>query len=243
MMLFDLTRLVVPRQRRVFRALDAAQADKSFVKSLNGDTRAALEAAVKAGAPLDGAPEVSPLVIDTTTDSVLSAFEDLLRAIERIAVDRVVRPTSEVVEQKNDAMTVRELAFPKGAKVILDLNMADQLRTMNTMVEVLTTDKKAAACIKRLGLEWVVSQVVAHLEPYARAVRSADGRALSTDSDAFRAALTRLALKVTAHHEDDAEIEKRLLGPYRVELEAQQQDERDARKRNAEKKKAEELPK
>lgn len=237
-MLFELQRLPIPRQRRVFRALDEAQSDKAFVKTLQADTRAALEAAVAAGAPLDSVMEQSPLVVDSTTDSMLSAFESYLLDIERLTVDRVARLSDVATEKRADAISLRELAFPRGAAAILDLSMSDQLKVMNDIVEALNTDKTALGCIKRLGVEWIVERIVAHLEPYARAVRSSDGRALSNDSEAFHTALSRLAVKAAAHHEGDAEIEKRLLGAYQVELAAHQQDEREGRKRAAEKKKA-----
>lgn len=236
-MLFELTRLTIPRQRRVFRSLHAAAQDKAFMKGLSADTRAAVEAAVEAGAPLDTVLEASPLVVDTTTDSVLSAFEGLLFDFERITNDRVVRLAPEAAEKRADAITLRTTIFPRGAKVILDLSMSDQLKAMHDIATALNDDETAAGCVERLGIKWVVTQVVAHIEPYARAVRASDGRALSADSDAFHAALTSLALKAAVHHEGDGEIEKRLMGAYVVELEGQQADERESRKRSAEKKK------
>ncbi len=232
-MLIELNRLTIPRLRRVARALKALHDDRAFVRTLHADVRGALEAAVQKGAPLDTAAEVSPLLIDTTTDSVLSNFEDMLLAMEGVANDRVVRPSTEALAKKADAMTLRQRVFPQRAKAIIDLSMSDQHKAMRDLAEVLTTDREATACVRRLGIDWAVAHLVAHLDPYQRAVRSSDGRALSTDAEDFHAALTRLAVKVTALHEDDAELRRAVLGPYEVELAAQQQEERDARKRQA----------
>ncbi len=120
-MLFGLQRLTIPRQRRVFRALNEAQSDKAFVKTLQSDTRAALESAVTAGAPLDSVMEISPLVVDSTTDSMLSAFESYLLDIERLTVDRVARLSDAAAEKRADAISLRQVSFPKGATEILDL--------------------------------------------------------------------------------------------------------------------------
>ena len=59
------------------------------------------------------------------------------------------------------------------------------------------------ASVKRLGLDWAVAQVVAHLEPYGRAVRASDGRDLVADSEAFHEAFTALALDASTHHRGD----------------------------------------
>lgn len=232
-MKFELTRITIPRQRRVARALKILSDDKTFLKSLHADTRAALLAAVAIGDRLDITHEVSPLVVDTVTDSVIGSFEGVLTMFERIASDRVVRPSSEVLEKKADATALRQLAFPKGAQFMLDLEMAEQHKAMAALVTVLTADKVAVAGVKRLGLDWAVAQVVAHLEPYGRAVRASDGRDLVADSEAFHEAFTALALDAATHHRGDDAVHKALFDAYDVALAEQQQETRARRKRNA----------
>jgi hypothetical protein len=232
-MQITLTSLVVPRLRRVARSLTAASEDKSFIKTLHPDTRAQLMASVSIGERLDTALDLSPLVIDTVTDSVIGSFESALVMFERIANDRVVRPSQDALDKKADAMTLRQLAFPQSAQRLLDLEMVDQHKAMVDLNAVLTEDKTAVACVKRLGLEWAVAQIVAHLAPYSRAVRASDGRDVTGDSEAFHAAFTKLAISASAHHAGDETVHKTLFGTYDDELEAQQRDARDRRKRAA----------
>lgn len=197
-------------------------------------------AAVSAGQRLETGVALSPLVLDTTTDSVISAFEDILLGIERVATDRVVRPSPEVLAMKSAAMTLRQVALPNGTTSFLDLSMPLQHKAMDSLVTVLTGDKTAVASVKTLGLGWAVAQIVAHLEPYGRMVRAADGRDLQSESVAFHDAFTTMAVVVSSRHAGDAEIHRRLFGAYDTELEAQQAEEREGRKRSAAKKKAEE---
>lgn len=227
---FGLTRLTVPRQRRVVRALKTLSEDKPFVKELHPDVRAALLAALAAGEGIDTSVEVPLVVLDTVTDSVLVSFETILEMMERLATDRVVRPSPEALERKADATALRNLAFPRGAQHITDLDMADQHKAMLDLTTTLTHDKTAVALVKRLGLEWAVAVLVAHLEPYGRAVRANDGRDVSADSAAFHTAFTDMALYAATHHRGDGELRRRLFAAYDSELEAQRDDER-ARKR------------
>lgn len=232
-MKIELTRLTVPRQRRVVRALVAASEDKALTKTLHPDARALLASAVSVGERLDTSLDLSPIVIDTITDSVIGSFESVLTMFERIANDRVVRPAPEALEKKADAMTLRQLAFPQGAQAMLDLEMVDQQKAMVDLVAVLTEDKTAVACTKRLGLEWAVAQIAAHLAPYNRAVRASDGRDVSGDSEAFHTAFTKLAVSASAHHGSDDAVHRALFNTYDTELDAQQRDDRDRRKRAA----------
>lgn len=165
------------------------------------------------------------------------ALDDLLEAVEGVLNDRVVNPlTDEQSQMRQAARTVRQTALPGGTGYLND-TMPQQYKTMRTMADALQNHKACAAAVKTLHLGWAVDHVLAHLAPYGRAVKAADGRDLEAVSDGFHAAFEQLAVKTRAHHGADAAVGKLVLGAYETELTAQREDERAARKRSAAKKK------
>lgn len=233
-MKLELTRLTIPRQRRLVSEWRALREDKTFTKSLKPEVREVFVEAVSLGERIDTAVTVSPLVIDATTDSVITAFDTVLESFERIANDRVVRPSPEVLKKKAAALTLRQLAFPGTVTAVTEQSMPLQHKSMSDLVTLLQRDKQCHACVDELGLGWVVAQLVAHLEPYGRAVRNSDGRDVQADSVAFHEAMTLVAIRAAAH--EGVDTQRRLFGAYDTELEAQQQDEREGRKRAAKRK-------
>lgn len=229
--MLDLAGLTLPHQRRVAQALALVAEDKGFVKALHAETRAALTAAVTAGQSLTTLREVSPLVLDSTTDAVFAAFDDVLEGIERGLTDRVVRPlTEEQARKKAAATTLRQRVF-EGASDFLSLSMPLQYRAMTDALKVLTTQRNCVDAVKELGFGWFVEHLKAHLAPYGHAVTAADGRDLDAASDAFHGALTELALRAAVHERGDADVRKRLFASYETELAAQRDEEREARQR------------
>lgn len=229
--MLDLPRLTLQRQRRVFLALRDASEDKAATKALHPDVRGALTAAVAAGSGLTPDRELPPLVLDNTTDVVIGAFDDLLEAVEKGMTDRVVRPlTPEQAEMKAAATTLRQRAFPNGTGYLTG-SMGQQYKVMRELADALEKDRECVAAVRALHVKWFVDHLVAHLAPYGRAVKAADGRDLEAESDAFHGAFVDLAVKATAHHGASADVRKLLLGAYETELAAQREDEREARKR------------
>lgn len=235
--MLELARLTLTHQRRVAQALAAVTEDKTFTKSLHAETRGALTAAVAAGAGLAAMRDIPPLVLDSTTDAVFAAFDDVLEGIERGLTDRVVRPlTEEQARKKAAATTLRQRVFAQ-AEDFLSLSMPLQYRAMTDALKVATTQKDCVAAIEELGLSWFLEHLRAHLGPYGHAVTLADGRDLDANSDAFHDALTELALRAQVHERGNADAQKRLFASYETELAGQRDEERAARAR-AKKKKA-----
>ncbi len=231
--MIDLPRLTLYRQRRVFLALRDLWNDKAALKPLHGDVRESLSAAVDAGANLTPERELPPLVLDNTTDVVFGAFDDLLEAVERGMTDRVVRPlTDEQSRMKDAATTLRQQAFPEGTGYLVD-SMAQQYKSMRATADALEKNADCVAAVKTLRVQWFVDHLTAHLAPYGRAVKAADGRDLEAVSDAFHDALVDLAVKTTAAHGRDADARRLVLGAFETELAAQRDEDRAARKRAA----------
>jgi len=236
--MFEVPRLVITRQRRVAQALQDLAGDAKAMKALHADLRAAVQAAAEAGARLETGREFAPLVLDNTTDAVFSALDTLLGAVEQGLNDRVVKPLTEAQSHKRvAATTLRQKVFPTGAD-FLSLSMPLQYKAMRAAVDALTRDKECAEAVRELGIGWLVEHAAAHLAPYGRAVKAADGRDLDAESDAFHEAFARVVVMVEAHHAKDADARRAVLGAYDTELTAQRADERDARKRAREKKNA-----
>ncbi len=236
--MLELPRLTMQRQRRVYLALLDLLADKIATKPMHADVRASLAKTVDLGAGLSVDRELPPLVLDNTADAVIGAFDDLLESVERLLNDRVVRPlTEEQTQMKNAATTVRQFAFAEGTDYLV-ASMPLQYKGMRATADALQNNKTCAAAVKTLHLGWAVDHLIAHLAPYGRAVKAADGRDLEAVSDAFHAALEDLAVKTTAHHGADKAIRSQLLGAYETELAAQREDERATRKRSADRRRA-----
>jgi hypothetical protein len=229
--MFTLSRLPVARQRRVAQSLAELSADKNAAKSLHPAVKAALLSAVAGGERLDVGRELPPLVLDNATDTVMSGFDGVIDGIQRGMDDRVIAPLPpEQARKKAAAATLRLKAIP-GGMPFLTLSMPLQYDAMRAMMDKLEKDTECVAAVKELGLGYFVEHMAAHLLPYGRAVRAADGRDLEAESDAFHAAFLDLAIKTTAHHGDDETLRKRVLRAYEVELEAHREEQRARRKR------------
>jgi hypothetical protein len=233
---FELQRLTIARQRRLAQSLLEAEQDKSFVKSLNPDVRTALSDAVKMGEGLDPGRELPPLVLDNTTDTVFSSFENLLESVEQGMTDRIVAPLPpDRAKKKAAASFLLKRVFPDGTG-FLSSSMPLQYTAMTTVLDLLTKDPECVAAVKELGVGYFVDHMEAHLIPYGRAVKTSDGRDLEAAGTAFHDAYTRLAKKVDVHHEGDAAASEKLCKPYQRELEAQREEDRQSRARRAKKK-------
>lgn len=227
---FDLPRLIVARQQRVLQALRELSEDKALVKALHPDARDRLLQCIAAGAPLDLAHALPPLLLDNTTDSVVGALLRVVTAIEDGLDDRIVPLDPKKAARRDAARLVHQRAFPIGVPFLSD-TMPLQYRAMRTLADTLG----AADCVKAvatLGLEYLVEHFEAHLAPYGRAVKTTDNRDVEADSDRFHAALVALAMQVTVHH-GGTPIEKQLMAAYDTELEAQRTEEREARRARA----------
>jgi len=236
--MFEVPRLVITRQRRVAQALEDIAGDAKGMKAFHADLRSAVQAAAAVGAKLETGREFAPLLLDNTADAVFSALETLLEAIEQGLTDRVVKPLTEVQARKRAAaVTLRQKVFPDGSN-FLSLSMPLQYKAMRGVIDKLARDKDCADAVRELGIDWLVEHAEAHLGPYGRAVKAADGRDLDAESDGFHEAFSRVVVMLEAHHAKDAEVRRALLGAYETELAAQRGDERDARRRAKEKRKA-----
>lgn len=236
--MFTLPRLTVRRQRRVASDIDKAVDDKAFVKSLHADVRPVFERAVEAGRRLDAGRELPPLLLDKTTDGVFGAFQHVAENIYEGMDDRVVPLTPDRIKKKAAANAILTRALPSGLGY-LSQSMSLQYEDMRGIVDHLHDDAECVAAVGELHLGYFVDHMNAHLAPYGRAVKTADGRDLEAESDAFHALFTDLAVKVTANYAADAPVRNALLGAYETELEAQRAEEREARRRRRQPKKPE----
>lgn len=224
--MFDLVRLVLPRQRRVAQTLAELAADDSATQGLHVEVREALTEVVATGARLDLGLNFNPLLLDTTTDGVFGGFESVLDGTVRCLSDRVIKPlTADQARRKAAAQTLQQRIGASNAGY-LNSSMQMQYRVMRSIVDMLRSDAECVAAVLELGLGDLVTHLEAHLGPYGRAVKAADGRNQEADSDAFHAAMTRLAMRVLTYHERSPELQKRLLGAYETELAAQREDGR-----------------
>jgi hypothetical protein len=231
--MFDLTRLVIARQRRVAQSLSEFVKNPKALKGLHADVRKALEHAVETGAALDDAPELPPLLVDNSSDAVFAAFDAWLEATVRGMNDRVVTPLPpDRAAKKAAAATLRARALPRGTR-FLALSMPLQYDAMKKVIDALREDDACVAAIKELDAGFWVDHMEAHLAPYGRAVKTLDGRDVDALGEAFHKAFHKLCLATLTHHDGDAGVRKGLLGAYETELEAQREDERAARKRRA----------
>jgi hypothetical protein len=229
--MLTLPRLTIVRQRRVAQSLAEVLADKNKLKSLRPEVKTALEQVVSTGAQLDAGRELPPLLLDSTTDSVWHGFEAVVEGIQRALDDGVIKPLAPELAKKKAAASLLELrVFPDGAG-FLGTSMPLQYDAMVDRVDLLTRDHEVAAAVKELGVGYVVQHLEAHLGPYGRAVKSADGRDLEAASATFHAAFVQLAVQVAAHHAGDDSVDRELLGAYRTEMTAQREEERLARRR------------
>lgn len=229
--MLDLPRITLVRQRRVSQSLAELAKDKAFVKTLQAPVREALTATVAAGAGLDPGREIPVLLLDTTTDAVFNALDDLLEAVEKGMTDRVIRPLTEPQGRKKAAATtLRQRAFPDGTGYLTE-SMALQYAAMRKTADALERDPECLAAVRELDLGWFVDHLVAHLGPYGRAVKAADGRDLEAESDAFHRALVTLTVQTSAHHGADDALTKQVFGAYQTELDAQREEDRAARRR------------
>lgn len=229
--MFTLPRLTVRRQRRVASALEKVAEDKAHAKSIPAEVRPLLARAVEAGRRLDDGRELPSLLLDNTTDVVFGAFHHTAESIHDGLDERVCPLTPEQSKKKAAANTLLTRALP-GDLGYLSQSMSLQYEDMRALVDRLQKDATCAAAVHELHLEFFVSHMEAHLVPYGRAVRTADGRDLEAESDAFHAAFTDLALKVSAHFPEGAPERTALFGAYETELEAQRAEKREARRRS-----------
>lgn len=229
--MLELARLGIARQQRVALSLREVSADKAAMKGLKPEVRDALHGVLTAADGFAAVPNLPPFVVDNATDTTIGAFDNYLEAVQTGLTEKVVRPLSEEQARKRDAATtVRERAFPRGT-TILKLAMPLQYKAMVAMSDALLRDEACVAAIRELGCGWFVQHVVAHLKPYGDAVKASDLRDLDAVSDAFHAAMVGLMVQVSAHHAGDAGAQKLLMGAYETELDAQREEEREARKR------------
>ena len=229
--MINLPRLPLVRQRRVAQLLAELSADKSVIKPLHPEVKTSLAEVVTSGSRLDTGRELPPLVLDNTTDTVFSAFDGAISSVERGMDDRVIKPLPAVqAKKKAAASTIRLRAIPDGMP-FLSLSMPLQYDAMRSVIDLLQKDEDCVAAVKELDFEYFVDHMAAHLAPYGRAVRSADGRDMEAESDTFHAAFLKLAVRTTAHHADDPAIHKLIFGAYEKELAAQREEARDARQR------------
>jgi hypothetical protein len=236
--MLDVTRLPIVRQRRVAQSLIDLSTDKNTLKSLDVKVKDALGVAVTVGRRLDAGRELPALVLDNTTDTVFAAFDTTVDAIERGMDDRVVKPLPAIqAKKKAAASTIRLKAIPDGMP-FLSLSMPLQYDAMRTVMDLLEKDAECVAAVKELDLAYFVEHMAAHLAPYGRAVKTADGRDLEAEGDAFHAAFVKLAVQASAQHAEDDAVRKQILGAYEKELLAHREDER--ARRRARKKKQEE---
>lgn len=229
--MFDLVRLTLVRQRRVAQTLAELVADEAATRSLHAEVREALRVTVETGAMLELGQSFNPLLLDTTTDGVFGGFERILDGTVRGLNDRVIKPLTPAQARKRAAALTLQQRIGATYKGYLNRSMPLQYKAMRAIVDLLRTDAECLAAVQALGLDDLVAHMEAHLGPYGRAVKAADGRDLEALADAFHAALTRLALRVFTHYEGDAAVQKRLLGAYETELAAQREDGRAARQR------------
>lgn len=228
--MINLPRLPIVRQRRVAQSLTDLHANKNATKAFHAKVKDALDIAVTAGGRLDSDRELPVLVLDNTTDTVYSAFDGAIYAIERGMDDRVIKPLPPPqAKKKAAASTIRLKVIPDGMP-FLSLSMPLQYDAMRTVIDRLEKDPECVAAVDELGLDYFVAHMAAHLAPYGRAVKTADGRDLEAEGDAFHAAFVKLAVQASAQHADDAAVRKQIFGAYETELEAQREEDR-ARRR------------
>ncbi len=229
--MLNLPRLPLVRQRRVAQSLTDLLADKDSTKPFHASVKASLGAAAAIGLRLDAGRELPPFVLDNTTDTVFLGFDNVISAIERGMDDRVVKPLPSVqAKKKAAASTIRLKAIPDGMP-FLSLSMPLQYDAMRSVMDLLEKDEGCVAAVEELDLGYFVAHMSAHLAPYGRAVKSADGRDLEGEGDAFHAAFLKLAVQTSAFHADDKAIHKQILGAYETELEAQREEDRANRRR------------
>lgn len=229
----ELTRLPIARQRRVGIAIREMLADKAPNKS------SAMPAPVKAAATvveglidrLDPGYELPVLLLDKATDSVYYGFRAVVEGIEQCLDSRIVKELSKDQLKKKVAATTlaqRALADDMG---YLAAAMSLQYTGMLALVDKLNGDTQCKGAVEELGLGYLVEHMEAHLAPYGRAVKAADGRDMEAESAAFHEAFEDLLVAARAHAGKSSDLYKKLRESYDFELEAHRKD-RAARRRN-----------
>lgn len=231
--MIDLTRLPISRMARVWHALSDNQSDGKLLKSLAPQVKNSLAAAVSAGESLSAGRELPALVLDNTTDTVFYGFRDVVGCILKGMDDRVI-PLPKAQATKKAAATTLQLRALSDEMAYLSDSMPLQYAAMRKLMDTLEGDKECAAAVSELGLGYFVEHMNAHLAPYGRAVKSADGRDLEKQGDLFHEAFTQLVIDVHSHHRGDKELQQTILGAYQTELAAHREDNR-SRKRASKK--------
>jgi hypothetical protein len=240
--MLELQRLTIIRQRRLAQALEAAQQDAAFVKTLAKPAAAALAAVVVAGVDIDVDHALPPLLVDNTTDSVFGSFEGFLKAIVRGMSDKVIAPLpSDRAAKKAAASLLLGRAYPDGV-AFLSRAMPLQYDAMAKLVDLLRKDPACVAAVKELAAEFFVDHLEAHLAPYGRAVKTTDDRDLEAAGGVFHEAYVGLVVQIEANHAGDDDIKERLWNPYQTELDDQRDEGRKERARSKKKKAAKKSP-